>query len=361
MSDDFDPYNLDHRSSLNSTRLADNRGVEPGARGRQASEFLSQHALSDAVRAHAGDLGLDPRRPDADLVRALESCSGSTDEAVRLTAARVVARFGSYLAYLVLTLTMYSDTALPGSRQWKSVRDLWLGGGIVSGRLGPPIADAAQRLLANAESPVSIRVARYPDLLPLIGAARSVGLETAAALVLDFGGGSAKHGFASYEGGPLKSLDVLPPVAVPPMPPDIPPLGEERAMARHLADFVTAVISQDLATAEERSTDLGTEICVSLACYLKDNHPLDYPAVGYMSLRHIGANAGQTLSREASARAGRPLSLTLIHDGTAAGRALAGERADAVVMLGTWLGLGFVPRARHLRALDPGFRATRLD
>ena len=89
-------------------------------------------------------------------------------------------------------------------------------------------------------------------------------------------------------------------------------------------------------------------IALSLACYLKHNHPLDYAAVGYMAIRHIGANAGEMIAQGISERVGEPMEVTLIHDGTAAGRALAGRGADVVIMLGTWLGLGFVPDEHSL-------------
>jgi hypothetical protein len=361
MSEDFDPFNLDRRSSLNSTRIAIGPGIETHVQGKRALELLSQHALAEAMRTRAPNLGLDPEASDAALLRDFDHCLLTEDVPIRQEAERLATRFGRYLGYLFLTLTSYADTTLPVYRHWANVRDVWLGGGIARGQLGGAMCETAQLVLDHAVSPVKIQIAQNPDLLPLIGAARSVKPKTATALVFDFGAGSAKHAFASYEAGRLTRLTLLPPVSTPQLPRDIPSEEEEHALGCQLADFVTDVVSNDLFAAKEKGLVLNDEICACIASYLKDNHPLDYAAVGYMAMRHIGPNAGDVLSRDISLRASRPVSLRLIHDGTAAGRSLAGKRADTVMMLGTWLGLGFVPGSDELCVVDSNFHIGSSD
>lgn len=49
------------------------------------------------------------------------------------------------------------------------------------------------------------------------------------------------------------------------------------------------------------------------------------------------------------------LDVRLLHDGTAAASAMAGEAHAAVITLGTALGVGFPPGAGSCRPLAPGF------
>ena len=218
MSEDFDPFNLDSRSSLNSTRLAVGPLIETQVQGKRALEFLSQYSLAEAIRTRAPNLGLDAEASNSALLTDFDRCLLAQDAGVRQEAERLAARFGRYLGYLFLTLTSYADTSLPVYRHWASVRDVWLGGGIAGGQMGRAMCETAREVLNEAGNPVRLHIATYPDLLPLIGAARSVKPETTTALVFDFGGSSAKHALASYEAGNLMHLTLFPPVATPHLP-----------------------------------------------------------------------------------------------------------------------------------------------
>ncbi len=53
-----------------------------------------------------------------------------------------------------------------------------------------------------------------------------------------------------------------------------------------------------------------------------------------------------------------PPEVALLHDGTAAALACAGEERAAVITMGTALGVGFSPSADGLRPIAPGFSIT---
>jgi hypothetical protein len=50
------------------------------------------------------------------------------------------------------------------------------------------------------------------------------------------------------------------------------------------------------------------------------------------------------LQARITARIGQAIRLNLVHDGTAAALAYAGERHAVILMLGTSIGVGFVPK-----------------
>jgi hypothetical protein len=363
MYEDFDPLNLDARASINRTTLADLPEIEPALHGRRASDLLSSLALRRAIRDESDALKLQDRANDhQDLLLALDDCLISPDSGIRQAGEHLAARFGTYLAYLLLTLTR--DATAPASRPyreyWSHIRKVWLGGGVVSGRLGPLMRDAATSVLRASDSDLCLNVALHPQMLPLIGAARSVGVGSSVALVYDFGGSLVKHGWATYEGGALTGLGLLSPEPSP-IPPYPLPAGDESVLGHKLAGYICDLIARDFQTAEQRGLAIGGEVAFGLACYIRGNHPLNYPGAGYMSLRHLSPSAGEFLGRPVSARLGRDVRLSLLHDGTAAARVFAGEPSSAVLMLGTWLGVGFAPVEHQLTSIAPAFDVTTVS
>ena len=81
---------------------------------------------------------------------------------------------------------------------WAGIRQIWVGGGVLSGRLGPLAVEAAAAMLvAGGVTDCTVTLAAQPGILPLLGAARAVPPGSATAAVLDFGGTAIKRGIAS--------------------------------------------------------------------------------------------------------------------------------------------------------------------
>jgi hypothetical protein len=285
---------------------------------------------------------------------------------VQAAADDLAKRLGGYLAYLVITLTRSDPDrhATPYGRanleHWRRTERVHLGGGIMRGALGQRIADACADVLTGEtiEFP-GVSLAPNPHLLPLLGAACSAEPEDAAsALVFDFGNSNVKHGIAHYERGTVTRLAVRGQVRTQGLPDEIAGTSHP-ADARRLADFMTGVIVADWREAVAAGETPSEHIVASIACYLRDGQPLDYDA-GYASLRLLSDSAARYLSQAVSERVGRKLRVTLSHDGTTAARVYAGQPHTAVIMLGTWLGVGFAPEdASGLRPLASGFEVTR--
>lgn len=359
----FDPLNLDNRASVNRTVLASHRAIERSVRGKQGWDLLSAQALRQQIRARADLLGLEPNALDSEDPILLLEDGLTLEEAAGTHARLLAARFGRFLAYLLMSLTKFGsgwpqpDT--PYARHWTTVRNVWLGGGIMRGRLGGRM-QAMCRVTLDKQGfrGLTVSVAPDPHLLPLIGAARSVPEPAAAALVYDFGGTGVKRGLARYgDDGTLVALDVGPPVPTGGLPDAIAGTPDP-ATAQRLADFITGLIADDWLNAVAVGEAPATHIVTSIACYLRDGQPLAYDA-GYASLRLLSDNAARYLSEAVSARVGSEVHVMLSHDGTTAARVFAGQPRTAVIMLGTWLGAGFAPEdASGLRPLAPDFRVA---
>jgi hypothetical protein len=90
-------------------------------------------------------------------------------------------------------------------------------------------------------------------------------------------------------------------------------------------------------------------LSASIASYVVDGQPLPRQGGPYAHLHRLAGGAAPWLARHVSRRIGRPLDVALVHDGTAAAWAYAGTGRGAVIMLGTALGIGFVPPGGELR------------
>ena len=293
----FDPLWLQSPATLNRTRLADLPGAETEWVGRRAFDLLSLEALGQLPSGQAADV------------------------------------FGRRLGHLVATLHRGARSEPESShwRQkyleyWSTIEEVWLAGGLAA-RLCERMVDVARtearRLGAGG---VDIRLARYPSVLPLIGAARSNLSAREVASVFDFGHSQIKRGIAHYSGQTLVELELLAPLDA--------PLESQDALA--------SVIS-----ALERTGARGAVIA-SIASYVGRDGRLVESHSRYAS---VTPDAIQSAIPWIQPRLG--------HDGTlAACGILPQSRPAAVIMLGTALGVGFAPPADSLRPPSARFRAA---
>ena len=362
MSVPLDPEHLTPTASLNRVRLADLPGIglPPDVCGRRAGEILSTPALAGEIERAAPALGLtadelaDPRA----LPRHFSRCFMDADPAVRATAEQIARRWGRHLAALLLVVPRGDPANRAARPEWDdsywaylaAVRTVYLGGGQVSGPLGPLMVDEANAVLrASGQDRCMVHLAAHPAILPLIGAARTVPAGIDAAIVLDFGNTAVKRGVARYREGALAALRLLP----------ARPSGLSAGYGPPPADGTAPAWTGDMAallaeTWQEAAASgpPPTTAAVAVAGYVRDNHPLPTEAP-YLQTGPRIPNLGAWLGAEMGRRVGRPLAVTVLHDGTAAARACAGAPHSAVIMLGTWLGVGFPPPAAACRPLAP--------
>jgi hypothetical protein len=354
MTQPLDPDHITPDVSLNRVWIMDLPGLalEADIRGRRAADLLRAAALAALIRQHAPALELTDAElaDESALPLALDRRLGAADPAIRAPAEAIARQFGRRLAALLLTLKR-GDAVNRAARpdwddsywaHWAGMRQIWLGGGLLSGRLGPlALTTAAAQLAEAGVTDCTVQLAEQPGILPLLGAARSVPPGDAAAGVLDFGGTAIKRARATYTAGRLTGLQPLPPLPVHVLTLLPLPVAEQIAvLSQRMVDALVATW-QAVAGQEEPPTPV---LVASIACYLIDNQPMAYQAGPYSELRALSPNLGAWLAAQVSAHIGQPLSVQLIHDGTAAARVYAGTPHSAVIMLGTALGVGFPPQ-----------------
>jgi hypothetical protein len=363
----LDPLQLVPSASLNRVRIIDLPGIplERDIRGSLAFDLLSPEALIAQIHEEAAALGLSPDQlaDPALLPIHFDRCFIAADPAIRAAADRVTRRMGHRLAALLLTLRR-GDPVNRAARpdwddsywaHWAGIDRVWLGGGLMSGRLGPRMRHYAQLTLDTAgQGGCRLHRARHAAALPLIGAARSMPPGAGHAVVLDFGHSYVKRAHATYHGDALVALHLLPAVPT--------GLGAIRAQppadsAAQVAEMMVTVLAETWHAARGPGAALAPTLVTSIAAYVAANHPIRTQAGAYVQLHTLADNLGRWLSDQVSGRLGQPVAVTLIHDGTAAARVYAGHRHSAVIVLGTALGVGFPP-PQALRPLAPHLQIT---
>jgi hypothetical protein len=202
-------------------------------------------------------------------------------------------------------------------------------------------------------SGIQVQAAENPSFLPLIGAARSLaGITVGVAAVADFGGTRAKRGLAFYDlDGNLQHMKVLPTCGVAAL--------NASGKTAALAEEMVALLAETLSFVPQ-GQPLISKVLVSLAAYVEDGKPLNLERGAYYALNVLSSNISAWFSERLSQVSGRAVQVEFLHDCDAAAVALAGKELSAVVMLGSALGVGFVPPEDGVRRISSTFTLINL-
>jgi len=367
----FDPHRLTPSASLNRVMLVDLPGlaVDAGVRGKTGFQLASADALTGLIRWRASELGLDPDCDGHELRLAFDGCLGSPEARVRTTAQAIGRCIGRNLGYLLLTLKR-GDAVNRAARaewdesywrHWGRVERVWLGGGLVGGRLGPLVQEHARAVFEEAGIPeYSIQVSPYAPVLALVGAARHAPPNCELALSVDLGHTRVKRAISVYREGALTEMRLLP--SLPTGWTEIEPSPDDSIQYQWAAQLLNEMVTRiaDVGRGVGGSRPIPT--LLSLSAYVRAGHPMPAQDGAYVQLRRVTDNLQQELTRRISVRLGRAVNILLIHDGTAAAAVYAEASNAAVVSLGTALGVGFSTGAgeNSLRPMRTGFTVAIL-
>lgn len=359
---------LSPHNSINRVQIVDLPGlpVDPEVRGQRASDLLNNGVVARYARERAealkipADLAQDDPQARRELPRFVDDCLRSPDQTARAAAQAIGQRLGRNLGHILLTLhrgdavnrAARPDWKVQDWERWAKIRRVWMGGGLMSGRLGELIVEQARDFLAEAgyQEQLQAALTPYPGEVTLLGAGRYLPPTSQHALCLDFGHTSVKRACLGFEDGALVRLrryESLPNQARRDLPRS---LGA--VIGRWLVNFMANAVSQawDHCLADGLSPDPDIMFCV--ACYVQGGRMLGRGL--YLHLNQLGDDARLPLAEAIEARIGRPVRVHIIHDGSAASAVHAGEAHAAVIPVGTGLGIGFPPLSTQgLRPLAP--------
>jgi hypothetical protein len=363
----FDPYHLQPLATLNQRKIITLPGVEAELVGQAGYAVASQPALLALLRAHAHALGLEGVAEGEYPLR-LNAMLDSPNASLRMASETIAKTHGRRLGYLLASILLspggltdpFDSWEEAYLRYWREqVEMLLLGGGLANGSLGQVIGRAVAEVFAKCGlSSLQVRTAENPSYLPLIGAARSLShpaggaaaiaaVAAAVAAVADFGGTQAKRGLATYGSDEsLQHLEVLPSRSVSAL--------SAPGKTAELADAMVAILAETLRLVPAEQP-LVPHILVSLAAYVEDGKPLNLERGGYYALNKLSSDISAWFSEQVSLSSGREVEVEFLHDCDAAAVALAGRERAAVLMLGSALGVGFVPPEEGYQRLSPAF------
>lgn len=357
----FDPHRLTPTASLNRVRIVNLPGldIDPEVRGKTGYELVSTQYLIAQILKSAEQLKLTSEELTGErsaIPMVLNRCLNSDDIEVRAAAQGIARRLGRNIAYLLLTLKrgdLVNRQARPDWDEsyweyWANIKQVWLGGGLLSGELGRHLLQYIQQVFSDAQTEgYKVNIDPHGASLPMVGASRYAPRGALGALILDFGSSSVKRACAVYQDDTVMNLLRLPSI---PAPRD--PGADEEASAVDVFDTMIGIfLASWRYLIVQHGVTPARVILASIASYIDCGQIADRQGGKYTLLRQMTDNAERTFTSVLSAQLHAPIEVVLLHDGTAAAAAYADEPDAAVVTIGTALGVGFPPPADQLRGM----------
>jgi hypothetical protein len=319
--------------SVNRSIIAGIPDLPAALRGARAFDWLSSVGIARHVRERLPGIDLAPV-PDglgpgviiaaAPYPRTLDAMVMAGDAAATALADDLGVALAGLVAVLVLgppeARAARPDWPAGHWEHWAAVRRIGLGGGIASGVLGRRLVASATAWLPRlGAGEVQLQLADDPGSLALRGAATR--LPDGRAVLVDAGLTWIKRGLADVHGGRCVSLTTMAAVA--------PPLGPR---AGALADFLADAAADVVSGSSVSSAGFAIAADVDATGRPLAGQPGLYGSLGTVPL-------ARRLADRLRDRLGYPVTVQIVNDGDAAAAAMAGA-ADAVIMLGTAIGVG---------------------
>lgn len=336
--------------STNQVRIVDLPGVSLPAdvKGKLAFDLLSADALRARIRRRAADLDLVPDSPA--LLHDFNRCFTAVYARQRALAEAIAAEYGRCLGYVLLTLKR-GDAVNRAARPdwgpahwafWHTIDTVYLGGGLVAGELGPHTARQAQAVMQEAGYPdYAVYLSPRAGDLTILGTASYALPNAGRVLLFDFGHSHVKRALAENGGGTAVNIRCLPSLEAPCH--EFLAGNTTAVSPEQQAAWMLEVLAGTWAEVAQQGPAPEPTLFVSVACYLRDGHPLPGQMGCYGRLQTLTDNLQAYLTICLCERLEQPVQVRLFHDASAAAAVYAGTAKSAVLMLGTAVGTGFPP------------------
>ncbi len=273
---------------------------------------------------------------------------GNPDEILQVT--NLANTYGQKLGYFFVML-IQGDEGNRNARRgdfkwsaeqwcfWSTIRNVALAGGVIAGRFGEIAINEANRLLQSLNINLQLHRFIYYRHISLIGLSRIINSRHNPILLFDFGKTSVEIGCAFYKDNYVNAIQII---ANEPSHCDS--IKSKNVSKQHLRDFanhIVDIIEKYWHLTLNNTPNLSPVIGLSMGCTIvQGNLSLQFTGI-YGKLRKIIQNFPYWLRIELYKRNISICHIYVHNDGDCAAYALNPDEYDAVVTLGTALGLGF--------------------
>jgi len=344
--------------SINRVHIVDLPGlpIDAVVKGKLGRQLLSSFVVMQYAWEQANALQLPTEYRTNNLKTRLElppyvsACVSHADSTVRQMAQQIGQRLGRNLGHILVALkqahsvnqAVRTDWRQADWESWRTIKQVWLTGGLLQGDLGTIIIKQAQQYINHTDyaNNLSLNLTPYRSYPTLLGAARYLPIKTGQTFCFDFGHTQVKRAKVNIVEGALVKFAPYPPITVPwdihtqaiPLTPE---LGEQ------VLHFVSQTITETIVNYHTENTPLNHNLMLCIAAYVKGGHLLGNGL--YATLSHLTDDVRLLLAKTLGKQLNQSFNIDLIHDGTAISALHAGESSSVVLALGTALGVGFPP------------------
>lgn len=324
---------IDFNPGLNRVTFGNFAALPSEMRGQQAHTWLATWGLARRMARRFPALDLPPIPDEIGPAQLIASAGypaalNALVEQGQADALAFADQLGIALAALIATLHHAPAEAREAREEWPDthwerwtkVRQIVLGGGVLSGSLGVQMVKVAREWLPKLDAgELTLHLPDHPRLLMLTGAARR--LSDGAAVVMDAGHTALKCAFVQVAGGEVQSLEPLPlrPVLY---------SDDGEKLLDFLLDSLVEACPPDVQV---------NHFGLSLSIHMDETgQPPPFARFGSLYSPLADYRLPQEVTRRLTERLGYPVTVRPMHEGQAAVHAL--PDLDAAVLLGTSVG-----------------------
>lgn len=222
---------------------------------------------------------------------------------------------------------------------WSTIRTVALAGGVIAGKFGEIAITEANHLLQSLDIKLQLHRFLYYRHISLIGLSRIINSGHKPILLFDFGKTSVEIGCASYKNNYVNKIQII--ANEPSRCDSIKSKHVSTQKLHEFANHIVDIIEKYWTMTLSNTPNLAPVIGLSMGCtIIQGNLSLQFTGI-YGKLRKIIPNFPFWLLTELYKRNISIYHIYMHNDGDCAAYALNSDEYDAVVTLGTALGIGF--------------------
>lgn len=342
---------IDSNCSLNKMVIAKApvSGVDDFIEGKAVSEIFSIAVVRQKVKEHLQELQFPLDTPDNQLATSLLKCMYSDNPKVLACAQEIAKLFGRRFGLILLTL----KTALPENRAvrpdwteshweyWNKIEHIIAVGGLTSGKFGAILIEEAEKVCTINNKPAyKISVFENAPYIGVMGCAKLLTNPNGVNVLMDLGQTNIKRSIVKREKGEITSIENLNSLPSQFMEWNIKDDAERKRQATLLHRYIIEATVDAYKKATRQNNVVDNHFILSIASYTH-NGELNSNRGGYAKLTELYKNYGLYLQEELSSVLKQPVTVTLVHDGTAVALNFKNTPNSICITLGTFLGVGF--------------------